>query len=54
VVLDREELVRLAELNFTRRYESGWENIDHSVALATGTAGDPPQFVPEIARRNAA
>jgi hypothetical protein len=55
VVLAREELARLGELNFTRRYESGWKNIDHSIALGTGAAaGGSPEFVPETARRSAA
>jgi glucoamylase len=28
-----QELLSAAELNFTRRYDSGWENVDHRVTL---------------------
>jgi hypothetical protein len=54
VVLAREELAHGGQLNFTRRYESGWENIDHVVGLGTVAAGALPQIFPEISRRNAA
>jgi glucoamylase len=54
VVLAREELAQVGELNFTRRYESGWENIDHVVGLGAGAARTSPRFVPEVSRRKAA
>jgi glucoamylase len=53
VVLAAEELAQAGELNFTRRYENGWENIDHVVGLSTA-AGALPQVVPEVPRRKAA
>jgi hypothetical protein len=53
VVLAGEELAQVGELNFTRRYENGWENIDHVVGLSTA-AGALPQVVPEVPRRKAA
>jgi len=34
----REELAQARELNFTRRYESHWENFDHRVELDTQAA----------------
>lgn len=33
VVLTEQELMEAQEVNFTRRYESGWENRNHRVAL---------------------
>jgi glucoamylase len=39
VTLTPEELDRAAELNFTRLYESGWENSDHRVLLDRGKSG---------------
>jgi glucoamylase len=33
VRLTPQELSQFTELNFTRRYDSGWENVDHRVAL---------------------
>jgi len=33
VRLSVQDLSRVAELNFTRRYRHGWENVDHSVSL---------------------
>jgi glucoamylase len=38
VQFTREELASASELNFTRRFDSGWENVDHRVALAAGAA----------------
>jgi glucoamylase len=54
VVLAREELALVGELNFTRRYESGWENMDHVVGLGTRAARTSRRFVPEVSRRKAA
>jgi glucoamylase len=54
VMLACEELAQVGELNFTRRYESGWENIDHVVALSNAAAGALPPIVPQVSRRNAA
>ena len=54
VVLAPKELAHAGELNFTRRYEGGWENIDHVVGLGSGTARALPEFVPEVPRRDAA
>ena len=54
VVLDCKELAQFGELNFTRRYESDWENLDHVVRLSTGAAAALPEFVPVLSRRNAA
>jgi glucoamylase len=48
VVLTGQELVNAAELNFTRRYESGWENRDHRVAIeavASGASVEEPSSV---------
>jgi glucoamylase len=33
VLLSHEELAGATELNFTRRYDSGWEHFDHRVAI---------------------
>ncbi len=44
VIVADTELADVAELNFTRRYEDGWENIDHRVVMdanETNTANDP-------------
>jgi len=38
VTLTERELAALEEVNFTRKYESGWENCDHSVALERSVA----------------
>ena len=39
VQFTREELAQASELNFTRRFDGGWENVDHRVALGSdGTA----------------
>jgi glucoamylase len=40
VILTHEELARADELNFTRYYETQWENVDHRVRL--GREGDAP------------
>lgn len=45
VVLSEQELAEADELNFTRRFETGWENRDHRVALeqnAARAAQSPP------------
>ncbi|HEY2591087.1 MAG TPA: glycoside hydrolase family 15 protein, partial [Steroidobacteraceae bacterium] len=52
VTLAREELAQARELNFTRRHESGWDNVDHRIGL--GAAGALPQVVPDLPRRDAA
>lgn len=54
VALSREELGHARELNFTRRYESGWENIDHRVELGYRAADALPHQVRDLPRRNAA
>jgi glucoamylase len=35
VALSQQELATAQELNFTRRRDSGWENFDHRIALAS-------------------
>jgi glucoamylase len=54
VVLAGEELARAGQLNFTRRYESGWENADHVVGLGARATTALPQLVPKPSQRNAA
>jgi len=54
VMLSREELAQARELNFTRRYESHWENFDHSVELDTQAADALPQLPRDVPRRSAA
>jgi glucoamylase len=47
VALTRQELAEAGELNFTRLYESGWENRNHQVSLdrgksaSSGSAANP-------------
>jgi glucoamylase len=38
VVLTEQELIGADELNFTRKFASGWENCDHRVALERSVA----------------
>jgi len=54
VMLSREELAQARELNFTRRYESHWENFDHRVELDTQAADALPQLPRDVPRRSAA
>jgi glucoamylase len=54
VALAREELAGAAELNFTRRYDHGWENVDHRVELGSGAADALPGVLRDLPRRNAA
>ena len=41
VVLTHQELAQAQELNFTRRYVSGWESVDHRVGLTPDEAARP-------------
>jgi len=54
VMLSRGELAQARELNFTRRYESHWENLDHRVELDTQAADALPQLRRDVPRRSAA
>jgi glucoamylase len=49
VVLTEQELIAAEELNFTRKYENGWENRDHRVAVERGEArvAESPREIPE-------
>jgi glucoamylase len=49
VVLTEQELIAAEELNFTRKYESGWENRDHRVAVERREArvAESPREIPE-------
>jgi hypothetical protein len=53
-MLSREELAQARELNFTRRYDSHWENFDHRVELDTQAADVLPQLLRDVPRRSAA
>ena len=54
VAITREELAGAAELNFTRRYEGGWESVDHRVELGSRAADALPRLHRDLPRRNAA
>jgi glucoamylase len=49
VVLTERELAEAEELNFTRKYASGWENRDHRVALErSAVRAVEPSHAPEV------
>jgi len=51
-LLSREELAQARSMNFTRRYESHWENVDHSVE-PNQAAEALPQLIREMLPREA-
>jgi glucoamylase len=54
VAITRGELAEAGELNFTRRYEGGWENADHRVELGDRAADALPRMPQDLPRRNVA
>lgn len=47
VILTEQELMGAKELNFNRKYESGWENRDHRIALERSEASAVKLPLPE-------